>query len=127
VARIILDAAGRWGGRCSDPLSVCGSISHGCAPTSIDAALGGGGRSAAPEVVVRLGGLVSSKVTGQWLSAVPDQIAIDPAGWFPDPDRVVTHQVQAAHCCGVRGPDGRPWCRPADRRPAGWAERAGAR
>ncbi|MEZ5380956.1 MAG: 2-succinyl-5-enolpyruvyl-6-hydroxy-3-cyclohexene-1-carboxylic-acid synthase [Microthrixaceae bacterium] len=46
-----------------------------------------------PEVVIRLGALVSSKVTNQWLAQVPGQVAVDPAGWFPDPDRVVTERL----------------------------------
>ncbi len=52
--------------------------------------------SARPEVVLRLGGLLSSKVLGQWLrTSGAHQIGIDPFGPPPDPDRVVTRPLTA--------------------------------
>ncbi|MCB1026674.1 MAG: 2-succinyl-5-enolpyruvyl-6-hydroxy-3-cyclohexene-1-carboxylic-acid synthase [Microthrixaceae bacterium] len=76
-----------------------------------------------PDVVIRLGALVSSKVTNQWLATVPDQVAIDPAGWFPDPDRVVTTPIQAMplrtiEALGDATSEGR-----LDPAPKGWADR----
>ena len=45
-----------------------------------------------PEVVIRFGGLLASKVTNQWLaSSGAHQIAIDRFGRSPDPDGVVAH------------------------------------
>lgn len=49
-----------------------------------------------PEVVIRLGGLVASKATNQWLSAarVP-QLAVDRYGRCPDPQGVVSRHFLA--------------------------------
>ena len=45
-----------------------------------------------PEVVIRFGGLLASKVTNQWLaSSGAYQVAIDRFGRSPDPDGVVAH------------------------------------
>lgn len=76
-----------------------------------------------PEVVIRLGALVSSKVTNQWLSEVPEQIAIDPAGWFPDPDCVVTLPIHANPAPIVEALDDAVSDRRLDPAPQGWGDR----
>ena len=73
VARIILDAAESLGWPVlADPLSGL-RLDQPTVVPNFDPMLRSAAVAAAllPEVVVRLGGLVSSKVTGQWLSAVP--------------------------------------------------------
>lgn len=52
-------------------------------------------RSLLPDLVIRLGGLVSSKVGNRWLAGVAEQVAVDPGGWFPDPDQVVAERLDA--------------------------------
>lgn len=54
---------------------------------------------------------------------MPDQIAIDPAGWFPDPDRVVTHQVQADPAAVFEALTAAHGADRLTGAPAGWAER----
>ena len=49
-----------------------------------------------PEIVVRLGRLLASRVTNEWLAACGAvQIGIDPAGQSPDPDAVLNERVHA--------------------------------
>jgi len=49
-----------------------------------------------PEVVLRVGGLLSSKVTGNWLAqSGAMQIGIDSLGLIPDPDRVLVRSLVA--------------------------------
>ena len=125
VPRIILDAAESLGWPVlADPLSGL-RLDQPTVVPNFDPMLRSAAVAAAllPEVVVRLGGLVSSKVTGQWLSAVPDQIAIDPAGWFPDPHRVVTHQVQADPAAVFEALTAAHGADRLTGAPAGWAER----
>jgi 2-succinyl-5-enolpyruvyl-6-hydroxy-3-cyclohexene-1-carboxylate synthase len=66
--------------------------------TSFDALLRDPGFAAAhrPEVALRLGGLLASKVANQWLAGSGAlQVAVDGAGLLPDPDRVVARAVPA--------------------------------
>lgn len=49
-----------------------------------------------PEVVIRLGGLLASKATNQWLSGARAlNLAVDRHGRIPDPDGVVTRRFVA--------------------------------
>jgi 2-succinyl-5-enolpyruvyl-6-hydroxy-3-cyclohexene-1-carboxylate synthase len=49
-----------------------------------------------PEVVLRLGGLLASRVTNDWLAGLGvRQFAVDPTGRAPDPDAVVTERLWA--------------------------------
>jgi 2-succinyl-5-enolpyruvyl-6-hydroxy-3-cyclohexene-1-carboxylate synthase len=88
----------------ADHLSGCRRSSSevvGC----FDAILRVEGAAAAlrPEVILRLGGLLASRVTNEWLAGlgVP-QFAIDPTGRAPDPDAVVTERLWAhvGNACG---------------------------
>ena len=74
-----------------------------------------------PELVVRLGRPWASKILGSWLAALPaaEQILVDPAGQWADPDRVSAEVVAAdpaALARAVVGAVGAPaepsaWCR----------------
>jgi 2-succinyl-5-enolpyruvyl-6-hydroxy-3-cyclohexene-1-carboxylate synthase len=56
-----------------------------------------------PEVVLRLGGLLTSKVTGQWLAASgATQVALDRFGRCPDPDRVLARSFSAVPADAAR-------------------------
>ena len=49
-----------------------------------------------PEVVVRLGGLLASRVANEWLNASgATQIGVDGTGLVPDPDRVLARSLPA--------------------------------
>ena len=49
-----------------------------------------------PDVVVQIGQPAASKVLGQWVaSSGAEVVAIDPDGWWFDPDRVVSQVVRA--------------------------------
>lgn len=49
-----------------------------------------------PEVVIRLGGLLASKATNQWLSGTPAlHLAVDRHGRCPDPDGVLSQRFVA--------------------------------
>ena len=69
-----------------------------------------------PEVVIRFGGLLASKVTNQWLaSSGAFQVAIDRFGRSPDPDGVAGALLHVGDRDGVR-PDRRRIARPRARR-----------
>ena len=49
-----------------------------------------------PEVVLRLGGLMASRVTNEWLAGCgATQIGVDRHGFVPDPDHVLARQLHA--------------------------------
>jgi 2-succinyl-5-enolpyruvyl-6-hydroxy-3-cyclohexene-1-carboxylate synthase len=53
-------------------------------------------RAHKPEIVVRLGAPLTSKVTNAWLAASnAEHVLVDPAGTWADPDRVSTCRVEA--------------------------------
>ena len=73
-------------------LEVRGSI------TAFDGLLRHGPFAAAnqPEVIIRIGGLLTSKALNAWVAAAPAiTIGIDPFGAVPDPDRVLGQKIQA--------------------------------
>jgi 2-succinyl-5-enolpyruvyl-6-hydroxy-3-cyclohexene-1-carboxylate synthase len=49
-----------------------------------------------PDVVVHIGGPLTSKTATQWLDASIPHVLVDPSGWWLDPERAARHRVACA-------------------------------